>query len=562
MSTPKGAIKKGKAWYTKKTGTLIENTQGAGSNGAGKWFARDKKGNIYYYDPATGGYTSKTYLEGNNNPNVNSWNRQAQEAYYAGQNTLKSNSGKANAQALADLSNRFKTREEAFNFARQHGASGFIWKGGSYNTRSKGESIQAWQDNMNKAKSNGTPEGFTTGKSGIYNNGKYLVGDENGQYHQKGMSNQTQGVTTSNAKVNPGSRKREVGYSSAYDGALFGRVMGTLSPTQQFGAIAGALRGEGHGNDFASRYFDNMYGTFDTNDAINQNKGIFSASQSTQDWANNHRTAADLINAGLDVAAGSAGSLRSGTSMLKSGASGLSKRVIGRSNPSDALITLSNPAVRNTGVKALSLRPAEFPSSTTMARTVPTTEGVKALPLKPGELPNPAATRALPVTSSNRALSNGISIGDPHQIGTQPVIERVQWARPDGTLGPERPFMRGSIRTYGGPPATRSNTLPATNEVTPVSWERASSPATEVGFVNPRATNQNALGGTYVSGSAKPRTIGGVPSTVDYAEFTELPNRSLGMQFPNFNVNFNPAGIPGAYGQTSSGQWNTGRLVW
>lgn len=301
MSNPKGAIKKGNNWYTKTTGTLLTNTQGAGSNGAGKWFARDKKGNIWYYDPKTGKYTSKKYLE-NNKPNVNSWNRKAQEAYYAGQNTLRSNSNKADVTALSDLSNRFKIRAEAFNFARQHGASGFIWKGGSYNTRDASEtSIEQWQTNMEKArKANGTPSGYTSGKSGIYNNGKYLVGDENGQYHQKRMSDQSQGVELSNANVNPGSRKRDVEYSSAYDPFMFGNFLGIFSPSNQIGAISRAYRGEGAGSSFIPKYVDNLVGLYDSK-APEQNLGLGSITSDLQEEAKDHPNITAGANFAFDM---------------------------------------------------------------------------------------------------------------------------------------------------------------------------------------------------------------------------------------------------------------------
>jgi len=82
-----------------------------------------------------------------------------------------------------DLSSHFKTFKEAFDYARSVGASGLLWKGGSYNTRSKGETVEEWQNQMKANSKNPVSSEFTTGAMGIFNNGKYLSKvDENGYY--------------------------------------------------------------------------------------------------------------------------------------------------------------------------------------------------------------------------------------------------------------------------------------------------------------------------------------------------------------------------------------------
>jgi len=57
-------------------------------------------------------------------------------------------------------------------------------------------------------------------------------------------------------------------YSSAYDPYMFGNIMGMFSPTNQIGAIARATRGEGAGNSWSQRYFDNLLGLYDSTAAF------------------------------------------------------------------------------------------------------------------------------------------------------------------------------------------------------------------------------------------------------------------------------------------------------
>lgn len=298
MNNPKGAIKKNGKWVTKTTGTELHDTGGGTEY---SYYAIGKDGKAYFYDPKTDKFTARSAYR----PTVPTKGRsiKAQEAELASRNTLRgSNKYNASSQfniqeAAADLSNHFKTRKEAFDYARSVGASGFLWKGGSYNTRSAGESINQWQQKMKQNSSNKVDSRFTTGAYGIYNNGKYLSEvDENGYYGQKKMGDTQTQVYGQRQDYTPGSKKGTYIYSSAYDPYMFGNIMGMFSPTNQFGAISRATRGEGHGETWGQRYFDNLLGLTSSTAPL-QNKGLASVSQTTEEMADAH----PYINAGLNL---------------------------------------------------------------------------------------------------------------------------------------------------------------------------------------------------------------------------------------------------------------------
>lgn len=296
MSTPKGAIRKNGKWVARTTGAELHET---GNGTEYSWYAIGKDGKAYFYDPRTGKYTArKAYRPTNNYKTV-----KAQEAAYAKQNTLRgSNKYNSHSQsniqeAAADLSNHFKTRKEAFDYARSIGASGFLWQGGTYNTRSAGETVDQQQQKMKQNAGKTVDPKFTTGAYGIYNNGKYLSDvDENGYYGQQKMGNTRTEVYGQKQDYTPGSKSGTYVYSSAYDPYMFGNIMGIPSPSNQIGAITRATRGEGEGQTWGQRYFDNLIGLTSSTAPL-QNRGLASISSSTEAIADEH----PYINAGINL---------------------------------------------------------------------------------------------------------------------------------------------------------------------------------------------------------------------------------------------------------------------
>lgn len=146
---------------------------------------------------------------------------------------------------------------------------------------------------------------------GIYINGKYLQEkDYNNKDAQRAYSKAPDKRKVNDyARVQNREKKNYTSkptYSSTYDPYLFERLMGTISPSQQIGAIFRGLR-DTSGLGFAHSYFDAMYGLKDTKDAF-QNKGIFSVSQGGENFANNHQNIAAGTNFLFDAAVGGAAS--------------------------------------------------------------------------------------------------------------------------------------------------------------------------------------------------------------------------------------------------------------
>lgn len=344
MANPLGAHKgKDGNWYTNKSNALLQDTGGGTSY---SYYARGKNGKTYFYDPKTQMYTANRGYQSSSAVNdrraanggldkaPSNFGRRAQEAHYAGQRTL-SGGAPYNAnkqyninQATSDLSNYFQTRKQAFDYARAHGATGFMYKNGQYNTRSAEESVNDWTQRMNAnyaAHGKDLMQGLKQGATGIYNNGKYIGfnEDNNGNYHQRTMGNTRTGV-----ELDPASKvvhKKGTGhtyYDSAYDhGELFNNVVfRSISPTSWLGAYGRAKNGQGFGGTLLGRTIENMYGWGKGN--AEANNGLFSLSDATQKWAIEHPKLAATGNFIADAAIAGLASRASGDIFggLKSGA--------------------------------------------------------------------------------------------------------------------------------------------------------------------------------------------------------------------------------------------------
>lgn len=214
--------------------------------------------------------------------------------------------GQANY-AGSDLGRTGMTFKEAFDLARSKGMGGFVFKGNSYNTRNSGESVDAWKKKMDAARSKLSKNDEYRESGGVYINGKYLQDkDYNNKDAQRAYSK-----TPDKRKVNDYARVQnrekknytsEPTYASSYDPNLFARVVGTISPSQQVGAISRGLR-DASGQGFFNSYFDAMYGLKDTKDAY-QNQGVFSVSQGGENFAKNHQNVAAGTNFLFDAAVG------------------------------------------------------------------------------------------------------------------------------------------------------------------------------------------------------------------------------------------------------------------
>ena len=344
MANPLGAHKgKDGNWYTNKSNALLQDTGGGTSY---SYYARGKNGKTYFYDPRTQMYTANRGYQSSSAVNdrraanggldkaPSNFERREQEAHYAGQRTLSGgapyNANKQHNinQATSDLSNYFQTRKQAFDYARAHGATGFMYKNGQYNTRSAGESVNDWTQRMNAnyaTHGKDLMQGLNQGATGIYNNSKYIGfnEDNNGNYHQRTMGNTKTGV-----ELDPASKvvhKKGTGhtyYDSAYDhGELFNNlIFGSLSPTRWLGAYGRAKNGQGFGGTLLGRTIENMYGWGKGN--AEANNGLFSLSDSTQKWAIEHPKLAATGNFIADAAIAGLASRASGDIFggLKSGA--------------------------------------------------------------------------------------------------------------------------------------------------------------------------------------------------------------------------------------------------
>lgn len=330
-----------------------------------------------------------------------------EETQYAGQNTLGRGTytadkkvhskGQANL-ASGDLARHFKTRAEAFKFARSKGAGGFVYNGNSYTTRDAKETVSTWKKTMDNIRGkNNLGKDWKVGRSGIYVNSKYrastkgqLDSKSDRQEAAKAYRNPTKVKTY--AKVDNSRKKHEyvpADYRSAYDPNLFANFVGMFSPTNQIGAITRAAEGEGEGVNFFQRYADNL-GLLKNSENSLQNHGLASAFGLDQ-AAEEHPYINGAVNIAGDVLSGNVvGGIEKGVS------------------------SAGRYAVRRAAQKA-------------GARVVQ--EGTDIVK---GTLKTPRSTEYPGLT----------------YVAREPKVESVQWYRPDGTLSAEQPFMNGSRPVY------------------------------------------------------------------------------------------------------------------